>query len=154
MTIDILLSPAGHGKTARVVAVVRAVPPLSPVRVLVPDQIAARAFRLRLAQAGGALGVEVQTFYGLYADVLALAAGLADPRQAGPNGGMARLSPTVRHRLIQHIAEHLSDADALPYYAPLCRGQKYGPFYERNTAHAKHGKSSCRRQRQGWVMSR
>ena len=71
----------------------------------------------------------MQTFYGLYADVLALAAGLADPRQAGSNGGMARLSPTVRHRLIQHLAEYLSDANALPYYAPLCRGQKYGPFY-------------------------
>jgi ATP-dependent helicase/DNAse subunit B len=129
VTIDILLSPAGHGKTARVVAAVRAAPPLSPVRVLVPDQIAATAFRLRLAQAGGALGVEVQTFYGLYADVLAFAVGLADPRQTESNGGMARLSPTVRHRLIQHLAEHLSDANVLPYYAPLCRGQKYGPFY-------------------------
>lgn len=115
-----LFAPAGHGKTAHVIAAIRSLPPLSPVRVLVPDQVEAMAFRRRLAQAGGALGAEVQTFYGLYADVLALAARMAGPQHAQPNGGMARLSPAVRHRLIQHIAEGCAAAGETPYYAPVC----------------------------------
>jgi len=119
VTVRLLISPAGRGKTAHVIDVVRALPPLSPARVLVPDQIQATAFRRRLAEAGGALGVEVQTFYGLYADVLALAGGSIALPQVPPGQTMARLLPAVRHRLIQHIVETLCQADQLSYYAPL-----------------------------------
>ena len=62
MAVQLVVAPAGHGKTAHAIAAIRALPPLSPVRVLVPDQIEATAFRRRMAQAGGALGVQVQTF--------------------------------------------------------------------------------------------
>ena len=120
MTLEILLSPAGGGRTAHAINAIRALPPLSPARVLVPDQLQARAFRRRLAEAGGTLGVEVQTFYGLYAGVLTLAGGSATSPQVEPGQGMARLLPSVRHRLIRHIVGTLCDAGQLSYYAPLC----------------------------------
>ena len=110
MTVQLLLAPAGGGKTARAIARIRELPPLSPIRVLVPDQTKAVPFRRRLAQTGGALGVEVQTFYDLYADVLT---------QAGGSEGTARLTPPVRHRLMRHLVARLCDAGQLVYYAPL-----------------------------------
>ena len=111
MTVHLLLTPAGAGKTTQAIECIRACPPLSRVCVLVPGQLQAAAFRRRLAQAGGALGVEIQTFYGLYAEVLALAAGESE--------GLTRLPPPVRHRLIRHLVETLCDADEISYYAPL-----------------------------------
>ncbi len=124
--VELLLAPAGGGKTAHAIERIHALPPLSPVRVLVPDQIQARAFRQRLAESGGALGVEVQTFYRLYTDVLALAGNSLPPfypphwgGKRGESEGMARLLPSVRYRLIQHIVGGLCDAHHLPYYSPL-----------------------------------
>ncbi|MBN1180082.1 MAG: PD-(D/E)XK nuclease family protein [Anaerolineae bacterium] len=133
--VHLLVAPAGGGKTARVIEHIRALPPLSPVRVLVPDRIEAVAFRRRLAQAGGGIGIQVQTFYDLYADVLTQA-GRALPEAAAGAAGMARLPPIVRLRLIQHLAETCFAAGALPYYAPLHRapgfarllGQLFGEF--------------------------
>jgi ATP-dependent helicase/DNAse subunit B len=119
VTIRLLLAPAGRGKTAHVIDAVCALPPLAPARVLVPDHIEAAAFRRRLAQAGGALGVEVQTFYDLYADVLALAGGTLSLPQAKPDQGMARLPPTVRAQLIEQLVETLCAAGQLDYYTPL-----------------------------------
>ncbi len=116
VAIEILLAPAAHGKTAYTIARLRALPPLVPARVLVPDKAQAQALRRRLAQAGGALGVEVQTFYDLYADVLALA---QDARCPGGDGHLPRLPPAVRHHLIRHIVVRLCDAGQLPYHAPL-----------------------------------
>ena len=111
MTADLLLAPAGAGKTAHAIARVRALPPLARVRVLVPGQLQAEAFRRQLAAAGGTLGVEIQTFYDLYADVLAQA--------PGAHAGLTRLPPPVRYRLIRHLMERLCDAGELSYYAPL-----------------------------------
>lgn len=125
MTVRFFVAPASRGKTAHVIDAIRALPPLSPVRVLVPDQIQAAAFRRRLAEAGGALGVEVQTFYGLYADVLTLAGGLVTLPQTQPGQGIPRLTSSVRYRLIQRIAETLSDAGQLSYYAPLRRSSGF-----------------------------
>jgi ATP-dependent helicase/nuclease subunit B len=123
--VHLIVAPAGHGKTAYAIDAVRALPPLSPVRVLVPDQVQAAAFRRRLAEAGGALGVEVQTFYGLYADVLTLAGGFVTLPQAQAERGMARLISSVRYRLIQRIAEALCDAGQLSYYAPVRRSSGF-----------------------------
>lgn len=132
MTVEILLGPAGRGKTAYVIDAVRALPPLFPARILVPDHVEAVAFRRRLAQAGGALGVEVQTFYDFYADVLVLVGWPSPspspknwerervpPEAAGGGEGMARLPPTVRTQLIEHLVETLCDAGQLDYHAPL-----------------------------------
>jgi ATP-dependent helicase/nuclease subunit B len=139
--VHLIVAPAGRGKTAYVIDAVRALPPLSSARILVPDHVEAASFRRRLAQAGGALGVAVQTFYDLYADVLTLAvwpspspAASSDPPSAGSlplsqelgegkgwggGEGLARLPPTVRHRLVERLVEILCDAGQLDYYAPL-----------------------------------
>ncbi len=123
MAVRLVVAPAGHGKTAETVEAIRALPQraLRPVRVLVPDQIQAVSFRQRMAQAGGTLGVHVQTFYGLYADVLAQAGGALKFPPPQPAQGMARLMPAVRQRLIRHVAETLYDAERLSYYAPVRR---------------------------------
>ncbi|MDY7080694.1 MAG: PD-(D/E)XK nuclease family protein [Chloroflexota bacterium] len=113
MSAHLLLAPAGRGKTAHAISRIRELAPLSPVRVLVPDQTKAVAFRRRLAQAGGALAVEVQTFHNLYADVLTLSGGSDD----APH--LALLTPSVRYRLIRHLVTRLCDAGQLPYHAPL-----------------------------------
>jgi ATP-dependent helicase/DNAse subunit B len=115
----LLVAPAGYGKTAHVIDAIRALPPLAHVRVLLPDQIQAAAFRRRLADAGGSLGVEVQTFYGLYTDVLTLSGGALSIPQARPGRALARLTSSTRLRLIQYIAETLCDAGQLAYYSSL-----------------------------------
>lgn len=114
VAVQLLLAPAACGKTAYVIDAIRALPPLAPVRVLAPDRVQAQALRRRLAQAGGALGVEVQTFYDLYADVLASASSTHSDGLLLP-----RLSPTLQYHLIRHLFEALCDAGRLPYYAPL-----------------------------------
>ncbi|MBN1580147.1 MAG: PD-(D/E)XK nuclease family protein [Anaerolineae bacterium] len=119
MAVRLVVAPAGSGKTAYAIEAIRALPPLTPVRVLVPDQLDVEAFRQRMAQAGGTFGVRVQTFYGLYADILARAWGTLELPQAQPEQGMAYLMPAVRQRLILHIAGSLYDAGKLPYYAPV-----------------------------------
>ena len=117
MTITILLDPAGRGKTTCAIEAVRALPPLSPARVLVPGHVEVAAFRRRLAQAGGALGVEVQTFYDLYTDILTIAGGITPILQS--DQGLARLPFAVRHRLIEHLVQTLCDTGQITYYAPL-----------------------------------
>ena len=119
MSTRLLIAPAGHGKTAHAIKAIRGLPPLSSVRVLVPDQIEARAFRRRMAQAGGAIGVQVQTFYGLYTDVLSLAGQTLHLPQPQPAEGMPHLTPAIRQRLIRHVAGRLYDTGRLSYYAPV-----------------------------------
>jgi ATP-dependent helicase/nuclease subunit B len=126
VTIQLLVAPARGGKTAHVIDAIRALPPLAPAHVLVPDRIGAIAFRRRLAQAGGALGVEVQTFYALYAEILSLAASLSPPRSPDAEGeGLARLPSATRFRLIRFLAGVLGDAGLLSYYAPVCRSSGF-----------------------------
>lgn len=116
MSVQILVASAGSGKTAhaigRVQSVARRRLPLSPMRVIAPDRLKAKAFRRRLAWAGGCIGVEVQTFYDLYADILTLA---QTPDAPAP----VRLPPTVRRRLIYQLTARLIDAGQAVYYAPL-----------------------------------
>jgi len=119
--VHLILAPAGHGKTTYAIDAVRALSPLSPARVLVPGQIQAAALKRRMAQAGGALGVQVQTFYGLYADVLALAGGAPKLPRPQPEQGMATLMPAIRQRLILHVAQTCHDAGRLSTYAPVRR---------------------------------
>ncbi|MGD8966524.1 MAG: DEAD/DEAH box helicase family protein, partial [Anaerolineae bacterium] len=67
MSISLYLAPAGAGKTATLVhEACRLAQDLSGPRVLVPSRLQARAWRKRLAEAGGALGVRVSTFDDLY----------------------------------------------------------------------------------------
>lgn len=111
MTIELLLAPAGGGKTAYAIARIRALraaAPLAPVCVVLPNFPQVAAFRRRLAHAGGALGVEIGTFYRLYADILARA-GVPAPRLFDP----------VQHRLLRAIVDRLCDEGRLQRYRPL-----------------------------------
>ena len=109
----LILSPAASGKTAYIIERIRQVKaanPLAPVLVVAPNQLQAAAFGRRLAEAGGALGVEVQTFHGLYAELLARAGqpypALLDPLQV---------------RLLRAIVDDLCERGAMRYYAALRR---------------------------------
>jgi ATP-dependent helicase/DNAse subunit B len=106
MTTQLLLAPAAAGKTAHVLDRVRgAARDLeSTPRVVVPTYLQARAWRRRLADAGGAIGVRVLTFDRLYAECLN-AAGEA----------YTELSEPVQYRLIRAVVDGL----ALDHYAPL-----------------------------------
>ena len=106
MTVRLLLAPAAAGKTAYVLDRVRdaAQGLRSAPRVVVPTHLQVRAWRRRLAEAGGAIGVRVLTFDGLYAECLN-AAGEA----------YTELSEPVQYRLIRAVV----DGMALVHYAPL-----------------------------------
>ncbi len=111
MSVQLLLAPAGGGKTTCAIARIRelrASDPLAPVWVVLPNFPQVDAFRRRLAGTGGAIGVEVGAFYRLYADLLACA-GQPTPR----------LFDSVQHRLLRAIVDRLCDEEQLLHYAPL-----------------------------------
>jgi ATP-dependent helicase/nuclease subunit B len=119
VTVEILLAPAGGGKTAHAISRIRelrASDPLAPIWVALPNQPQVAAFRQRLARAGGALNVEAGTFYRLYADVLARADAHALSTVEGPT---PRLFDAVQHRLLRTIVDRLCAEGHLRHYAPL-----------------------------------
>jgi ATP-dependent helicase/DNAse subunit B len=106
MTVRLYLAPAGAGKTAYVLNLAREAARDLQVeaRVCLPTHLQAQAWRLRLALAGGAMGVRVMTFDQLYVACL---------QAAGKS--YAELSEPVQYRLIRSILERLP----LDYYAAL-----------------------------------
>jgi ATP-dependent helicase/nuclease subunit B len=114
VSAKLLLAPTGHGKTEyalsriRAARAARADGPLAPIWVLLPNQIQVRAFGQRLGAAGGALGVELGTFYRFYGEILA--------RSGQPS---ARLPDAVLHRLLLHLVDQLAATGQLRHYAPL-----------------------------------
>ncbi|MGD8820674.1 MAG: exodeoxyribonuclease V subunit gamma [Anaerolineae bacterium] len=106
MTIQLLLAPAAAGKTACVLERVREAAGGLQARpwVVVPTSLQVRAWRRRLAEAGGAMGVRVLTFDRLYAECLN-ASGEA----------YTELSEPVQYRLIRSVVDGLT----LLHYAPL-----------------------------------
>ena len=115
---QLLVAPAGHGKTAYLVDLVRrtssdlqAMP-----YVLVASPLQVHAWRHRLALAGGALGVRVSTFDGLYRDCL---------RQACES--QIHLSEPVQFRLLRAAIDKLP----LTHYAPIRRRPGFISVLER-----------------------
>ena len=106
MSVHLYVAPASTGKTAYVVELVRdAAHALRSIpRVVVPTHVQARAWRRRLAEAGGAIGVRVLTFDQLYAECLSAAGEV-----------FTELSDPVQYRLIRAIVDELP----LVHYAPL-----------------------------------
>jgi len=107
----LLLAPAGHGKTERLIQRIRQVSaqePLAPLLVIVPNSIQAAGFRQRLASAGGALGVEVHTFHTLYAELLTRA-GQPMPLLSGP----------LRVCLLRLLVDDLCAGGEMRHYAAL-----------------------------------
>lgn len=72
MTVHLYVAPAAAGKSAYLIVEARrrSRDPASAPRVLVPTRLQARAWRRRLARAGGALGLQIGTFDDLYRDLL------------------------------------------------------------------------------------
>ncbi len=111
MAIHLFIAPAGAGKTQACVDWARAVRderPLAPVWVCLPNRAQVSAFRARLAAAGGALGVEVGTFYALYQETL---------RASGQP--LAELSEPLQHRLLRAIVDEAATAGRLGHYLAL-----------------------------------
>jgi ATP-dependent helicase/nuclease subunit B len=111
MACQLLLAPAGHGKTAHCIARIRQAKsedPLTPVWVILPNQPQVIAFRRRLAETGGAMAVQFGTFYTFYAEILARAG------QPAP-----RLPDPVQHRLLLALIRRLYRQGHLAHYAPL-----------------------------------
>ncbi len=107
----LLLAPAGHGKTERLIRRIRQVSaeePLAPVLVIVPNSIQAAGFRQRLAAAGGALGIEVHTFHTLYAELLT--------RTGQP---LPLLSDPLRVHLLRLLVDDLCERGEMRHYAAL-----------------------------------
>jgi ATP-dependent helicase/DNAse subunit B len=105
------LVPAGQGKTRHCITriqEVRAKAPLAPIWVILPNQAQVVAFRRRLAEGGGALGVQLGTFYAFYSEILA--------RIGHP---IPRLLDPVQHRLLRAIVDRLCEEGRLRHYAPL-----------------------------------
>lgn len=103
---QLLIAPAAGGKTAYTIqlALRMARSQQAQVRVCVPTSLQARAWRSRLAAAGGAIGVHVLTF-----DQLA-AACLNEAKEA-----YTQLSNPVEYRLLRTVI----DRQELRHYAPL-----------------------------------
>jgi ATP-dependent helicase/nuclease subunit B len=111
MTPRLLVAPAASGKTQHAIDRLRAIKasdPFAPVTVILPNQIQLAEFRRRLAQSGGAIGVELLTFHLLYAELLTR----VDQRRA-------RLTDPLQVRLLRQIVDQLCDANRLPYFAAL-----------------------------------
>ena len=111
MTAQLILAPAGAGKTDHIVGrAIEASRVLRPVWVLLPNARQRRALSERLAAHGGALGVQVTTFSQLYEHLLA---------QSGL--GVSQLHDVVRLRLLRACMDDLVAAGRLPYYGGLVR---------------------------------
>ncbi len=111
MTIHLYVAPAGAGKTEacikRVLAASRGLP-LPRVWACLPTRAQVRAFRRRLAAAGGALGVETGTFFDLYREAL---------RSCGRL--YAELDETLQLHLLRDVVDRAADDGALRHYLPL-----------------------------------
>jgi ATP-dependent helicase/nuclease subunit B len=111
MPVDLLISPPATGKTEACIQRIRTLleeRPFAPVRVALPDRLQTTAFRRRLAEAGGAIGVQVGTFGDLYREVLEL------------NGRPVPIaSQPMVHRLVRAAVEKVHADGELQYYAGL-----------------------------------
>ncbi|MEK7325614.1 MAG: hypothetical protein AAB217_10205, partial [Chloroflexota bacterium] len=128
MATTLLLAPAASGKTAHAIARIRDAragrtqggrphptgglrpgsPLQAPIVVVLPNTLQLAAFRRRLAAQGGALGVSLFTFYGLYAELLA--------RVGRP---LPLLDSATQTRLIRAVVDDLGGRGLLTYFAPL-----------------------------------
>ena len=113
MPTRLLVAPAASGKTHHCIARVRETlraSPLVPTWVVLPDRHQVAAWRRRLAEQGGALGMRIGTFADLHGEILALA-GAPMPIAAEP----------VVHRLARAAIDALAEQERLPYFAPIRR---------------------------------
>lgn len=105
MSIHLYVAPAASGKTSYLIEQARqAAKDLTTiVRVCVPTSLQAQAWRRRLAEAGGVLGVRVQLFHELYLECL-----------DSSGQPYIELSEPVQYRLVQAV---ISEAPLIHFYS-------------------------------------
>lgn len=111
MSLHLLLAPAASGKTEYCISriqTVRRENPLAAIWAILPNGANVAAFRRRLGNAGGAMGVRLGTLYTLYVELLAAAGKLA-----------ARLDEPVIYRVLRAIAGELHAAGALDFFSSI-----------------------------------
>jgi len=109
--VELLISTPASGKTDACIQRIRTLllnQPFTPVRVVLPDRLQTASFRRRLAEAGGAIGMQIGTFGDLYRELLEMT-GRAIPVA----------SPPMLHRLVQAAVEQVHAAGDLQHYAGL-----------------------------------
>ncbi|MEA3377323.1 MAG: hypothetical protein U9R72_14120, partial [Chloroflexota bacterium] len=106
MSVSLYIGPAASGKSGYLVARARqlAQDPAAAPRVVVPSRLQVQAWRRRLAEAGGTLGVRVTTFDALYHEILDRAGVV-----------VTRLTDPVQVRLLRALV----DETPLTHYASL-----------------------------------
>ena len=129
MPVQILISPPAAGKTQAVIAQVMATvrrEPLSPVWVVLPDQLQADHFRRRLASAGGAVGVKVGTFGDLYKEFLERA---GRPVPVAPDAVAYRLPSMMSSRAASWIiTSNCGPCPVLPCRSEICSPNLSAPW--------------------------
>ena len=111
MPVELLIAPPATGKTEACLQRIRSLlleQPFAPVRVVLPDRLQTTAFRRRLAEAGGAIGVKIGTFENLYRELL--------ERSGNP---VPVASPPIVHRLVRAAVEGVHAGGGLQYYHGL-----------------------------------
>jgi len=111
MTIELLVAKPAAGKTETCLQRVldtQTQTRLRQIWVVVPDRIQAGAFRRRLAEKGGALGVQVGRFADLFTYLLAQRSLL-----------LATISLPLQNRLIRDAIQKAAQAGQLTHFAPI-----------------------------------
>jgi ATP-dependent helicase/nuclease subunit B len=111
LSVELLISAPASGKTTvciQRICKLLAQHPFASVRVVLPDRLQVSAFRRRLAEAGGAIGVHVGTFNSLYRELL-----------ESSSQSIPVASPPIVHRLILAAIEQVFQTGGLQYYAGL-----------------------------------
>lgn len=111
MSVELIIAPPASGKTHTCIERIQALKtaqPMARVWVIVPDRTQAAAFRRRLAQSGGALGVQVGRFPDLFKSLL---------EHSGETLPLA--SQPLINRLIQETVDDAVTKGDIPYFAPL-----------------------------------
>jgi ATP-dependent helicase/DNAse subunit B len=111
MPTQLLLAPAASGKTEYCITriqTLRRENPLAAIWVILPNGANVTAFRRRLADAHGAIGVRLGTFYTLYAELLADAGQL-----------VARLDEPIIYRLLREVATEMRTAGTLSFFSSI-----------------------------------
>ncbi len=131
MTASLLLAPPAAGKTHACLQQVRAqleAEPLSPVWVVLPDRRQVAAFRLRLAEQGGAMGAEVGTFGDLYKALL---------REAGQSVPLA--SELIVHSILRSAIDVCTQTGQLRTFAPIAHTPGFLRVMRERIAELKRG---------------
>jgi ATP-dependent helicase/DNAse subunit B len=108
MPTQILISPPAAGKTSACIQAIQtlfAQKPTAQAWVIVRDRLQANFFRSRLASAGGAINVHIETFRDLYLEILE-----RSDRNIRP-----QVSSALQFRFVQVAVERAN----LTYFAPL-----------------------------------